>query len=323
MEPSNSQQMQAAENDARRIEKAKRAAAKAEQKRAGSKAQMRETWRSSGIYPVLPDVRAWMDHRPTALHGVSLDAYAGGILSQHGEDGITYELMKRVGVKARRCIELGCGHNGGNAGILVAGLDCQGLLVDGDPELVAIATATFAGFPVTIKSAWIMRETVNDLVKDEGFSGEIDYLGIDVDGIDWWLWEALVTVRPRLVIVEYNALFGPDVSVTVPYAADFSRKARNEQGRSAWPKGYFGASLRAFERLGKRLGYRLVAVAPLSSNAYFIREGLACDTPTLTTEQAFVAPTKRKHIALATRIADLGGVHAWAERAGVELVEVP
>jgi hypothetical protein len=328
--------MQATEEDARRMEKGKRlsaaerrmekekrAVAMAELNRTRPKAQMREAWRSSGIYPMLPDVRAWIDHRQPAHYGADLDAYADGILSQHGEDGITYELLKRVGVTTRRCVELGCGHNGGNAGFLMAGLDYSGLWVDGDPELVAIATATFAGFPVTVKSAWITRETVNKLVEDEGFTGEIDYLGIDIDGIDWWLWEALVAVRPRLVIVEYNALFGPDVSVTVPYAADFSRKERNEQGGLRWPKGYFGASLRAFERLGKRLGYRLVAVAPMSSNAYFVREGLASGTPTLATEQAFVAPTKLRHISIATRVADLGGVLAWAERAGVALVEVP
>lgn len=315
--------MQASEKEARRMEKEKRAAEIAERKRTGPKAQMREAWRSSGIHPMLPDVRAWIDSRQSAPHVASLDAYADKILSQHGEDGITYELLKRVGITTRRCVELGCGHNGGNAGILVAGLDYQGLWVDGDPELVAIAIATFAGLPITIKSTWIARETVNELIKDAGLSGEIDYLGIDVDGMDWWLWEALVAVRPSLVIVEYTAMFGPDASVTVPYAADFSRKERNEQGRFVWPKGYYGASLRAFERLGKRLGYRLVAVAPNSSNAYFIREGLASGTPTLTVEQAFVAPTKAKDIFYATQIADLGGVHAWAEQAGVELVKVP
>lgn len=317
--------MQASEKEARRMEKEKRAAEIAEQKRTAPKNLMREAWRSSGIFPPLPDVRAWVARRQSAPHVASLDAYADKILSQHGEDGITYELLKRVGITTRRCVELGCGHNGGNAGILVAGLDYQGLWVDGDPELVAIAIATFAGLPITIKSTWIARETVNELIKDAGLSGEIDYLGIDLDGMDWWLWEALVAVCPRLVIVEYNALFGPDVSVTVPYAADFSRKERNEQGGLRWPKGYYGASLRAFERLGKRLGYRLVAVAPESSNAYFVREGLASGTPTLTTEQAFVAPPpiKVKQRRIAARIAELGGVHVWAEQAGVELVKVP
>lgn len=318
--------MQATEKDARRMEKEKRAAAKAEQKRTATKNRMREAWRSSGIYPMLPDVCTWIAERDCwhpAPHSTGLDAYADKILSQHGEDGITYELLKRIGITTRRCIEICCGHNGGNAGFLVAGLGYQGLWVDGDAELAAIAAARFAGFPVTVKNAWITRETVNELVEDAGFSGELDYLGIDVDGMDWWLWEALVAVRPRLVIVEYNALFGPDVSVTVPYAADFSRKERNEQGSLRWPKGYFGASLRAFERLGKRLGYRLAAVAPMSSNAYFVREGLASGTPTLTVEQAFVAPTRPNHITHATRIADLGGVHAWAERAGVALVDVP
>lgn len=124
------------------------------------------------------------------------------------------------------------------------------------------------------------------------------------------------------MIVEYNPLFGLEESVTIQYASNFYRKKRDSQGGLVWPKGYYGASLRAFERLGKKLNYRLVAVAPQSSNAYFIREELACDTPTMTVEQVFVPPVKDKYLAHYKKIIDAGGVKAWAEQNGVELIEV-
>jgi hypothetical protein len=286
-----------------------------------TKADLRERWRAVGAHPTLPDVSARLaelDRRPRSER---LDDYAERIVSQHGEDGVTYELLKRVGMGSRTCVEIGCGHNGGNTGFLVAGLGYRGLFLDGDKELISIGAATFADTKAVFRHAWITRETVNELLQAEGFSGEIDCLGVDLDGIDLWIWESLTAVRSRLVVIEYNAWLGPDVSVTIPYMADFSRKAREAAGGLVWPKGYFGASLRALERRGRSLGYRLVATAPSSSNAYFVRADLAAGTPTLTVEQAFRPPTKRKHVAHAERIARIG-VDAWAARSQVELVEI-
>src|SRR4051812_14134604 len=70
----------------------------------------------------LPDVRAVvgeLERRPRAL---PLEEYVHPIASQHGEDGVTVEMFRRVGIEHRRAVELGCGSNGGNAAVLVAGL---------------------------------------------------------------------------------------------------------------------------------------------------------------------------------------------------------
>ena len=42
-------------------------------------------------------------------------------------------------------------------------------------------------------------------------------------GNDYWVWQRLDACSPRIVILEFNAAFGPDRAVTVPYDPAFDR----------------------------------------------------------------------------------------------------
>ena len=77
-----------------------------------------------------------------------------------------------------------------------------------------------------------------------GFEGEIDLLSLDIDGIDYWIWEALEVIRPRVVVAEIQCIWGADRAVTVPYDPQF--RAEYVQGFGI----YSGASLKAFIKLG-------------------------------------------------------------------------
>lgn len=71
--------------------------------------------------------------------------------------------------------------------------------------------------------------------------------------------------RQRVVVIEYNAAFGPERSVTVPYEPRFERHAKHASGF------YCGASITALERLARRKGYALVACDSAGVNALFVR----------------------------------------------------
>ena len=106
---------------------------------------------------------------------------------------------------------------------------------------------------------------IDDLLVEVGADGEIDLLSIDIDGNDLWVWEAVARTSARVVVVEYNASFGPDRSVSVPYDPDFDRMARH-------PSGYYhGASVTALARLGARKGYVLAGCDSNGVNAFFVR----------------------------------------------------
>jgi hypothetical protein len=267
-------------------------------------ARKRERRASMSLPADLPEVVTALLRRDP---GDALPTYAARVLSQHGEDGVAVEVLRRIGIEHRRCVEIGCGGNGGNAGILIAGLGFDGLLIDGNPDLVEMAGSLYATCAATAVSAWVTREGVNALLAEHGFEGDLDYLGIDLDGIDYWIWDAL-EVRPRFMICEYNAQLGREAAVTVPYAPDFNRKTRDRAtGRYVVPKGFWGASLAAFEYLGRRKGYRLVATIPGSPNAVFVRDDLDGGLPAIDPAEAWRPPTK--------------GTTASAQRAIYEVVE--
>jgi hypothetical protein len=194
--------------------------------------------------------------------------------SQNGEDGITLALLLEAGIATRRFVELGCGTNGGNSGFLCNELGWDGLMVDGSAANVEVLNAQLPPGRVKVVEAWLTADSVDALIREHGFSGEVDVLSIDIDGNDYWLWERITSISPRIVIVEYNSAFGPDRAVVVPYDPGFER-CSVEGGAGL----YYGASLAALTELGKRLGYRLICIEPRGVNAYFLRNDVAPHVP--------------------------------------------
>lgn len=204
------------------------------------------------------------------------------IHSQNGEDGILHYLFSVIGTTNKRVLEV-CVQSGieCNAANLILNEGWDGLLFDG--SLVNIEAgrryysrcADTTSLPPRLEAAWITAETINEVVSKNGFSGEIDLFSLDIDGVDYWIWKALTVVNPRVVMLEFNTLWGPEDSVTIPYNSAF-RAEFTPLGPN-----YAGASLAAFTKLAAEKGYRLVGVERLSINAFFVRNDVA---PTLIPE---------------------------------------
>jgi hypothetical protein len=226
------------------------------------------------------------------------------IRSQNEEDGLLLALFKRIGTTNRRCVEIGCGSNGGNSGFLVQECGWTGLMVDANRASIATVTVRYAGHAVTIVKHRVTREDVNQLLTVNGFSGELDLLSLDIDGNDYWVWEAITVCSPRVVVLEYNWLFGPDRAVTVPYDADFKVGASGTRS-------YRGASLAAFAHLARRKGYRLVATERV--NAVFLRSDVAPEIPAIAVAQGFRPPNN---------VARAQDAFAKIENAGLKLVTI-
>jgi hypothetical protein len=201
--------------------------------------------------------------------------------SQNEEDGLTLAIFAEIGAVVRRFIEFGCGSNGGNSGFLAAELGWSGLMVDGDEAKVKMCREAFPDPNVRVVHRWIAVENVNGMVTEQGLGGEVDFLSIDLDGNDYWIWKALTACLPRLVVMEYNSAFGPERAVAVPYRPDFDRKNYSEDNL------YFGASLAGLEKLGIARGYRLIAVEPRGTNAYFLRNDVPSGLPTRTCRELY------------------------------------
>lgn len=227
-----------------------------------------------------------------------------GYLSQNEEDGLLLALFRRIGTTDRRFVEIGCGMNGGNSGFLAQECGWSGLMVDAKTESIEKVTVRFKGHQVKAVKQRVTREGVNGMLEKFGFTGEIDLLSIDIDGMDYWVWEAVNACSPRVVAIEYNWLFGGERAVTIPYSSEFDLGAIGNRG-------YRGASLAALAHLGRKKGYRLVATERV--NAFFLRNDLGSDIGEIDVARGYRAPLN------ITRGKD---VYQKIAKAGLPLVDV-
>ncbi len=198
--------------------------------------------------------------------------------SQNEEDGILLALLERAGWGSRRFVEIGSGSSGGNAALLAYECGWAGLMLELSPVAAAAARRLFAGNPgVCVVEAQVTPANVNALLADNGFADEIDLLSIDIDSYDYWILHAINVCSPRILMLEYNALFGSERRVTIPL----------EQSLDKAPKGYAGASLAALTALAGAKGYRLVACEDSGVNAFFLRRDVAPEIPEVSPARAF------------------------------------
>jgi hypothetical protein len=197
--------------------------------------------------------------------------------SQNGEDGILLYIFSVIGSTNRKAVEI-CAGDGMECNIanLIINHGWTGLLFDADEAKIARGRQLYGGLsdtfirPPQLVHTWITTDNVNNLVRGHGFEGEIDLLSLDIDGNDYWIWKALDCIQPRVIVLEYNAWWGPHRSVTVPYDPAF------QVDLSRQPL-YCGASLAAFVKLAREKGYRLVGSDRMEINAFFVRSDLGCD----------------------------------------------
>lgn len=190
------------------------------------------------------------------------------IFSQWGEDGIIQQLLSSVAIANPTFIEFGVENFAeSNCRFLMMNNNWSGFVVDGSQRWINSLNANMPRWKYDLRAACAMmtRENINQILQQSGFDADLGLMSIDVDGIDYWLWEAMDAFRPRIVIVEYNALFGGERAITVPYDPTFVQKEQH------YSELYFGASLAAFDHLARQKGYSLVCGESTGVNAFFVR----------------------------------------------------
>src|SRR5690349_15345422 len=199
-----------------------------------------------------------------------LNRYEHQVFSQNGEDGILQEIFRRVESRDRTFVEIGVGDGQTNNTTFLLTQGWRGQWIEGSARSVERIRRSFRA-PLTdgrlsLVHAEVTAENVAELLRRAGAPAEPDLLSLDIDRNTWWvLSAALKALRPRAVVVEYNATYPADVDWVVAYHA-----ARWWNRTS-----YFGASLKAFERLGREHGLRLVGCDLTGVNAFFVRNELA------------------------------------------------
>lgn len=203
--------------------------------------------------------------------------------SQFGEDGIIEALLRQAGASGPGYfVEFGAwdGRHLSNCAKL-ADEGWAGCFIEGDAERHTVLQKNYAERPqVSTLHAFVTSRgagALDVLLDSVGAPEQPSVMSIDVDGTDYYIWEAVERHKPLLCLIEFN----PTVPAEVSFVQDDD------------PSVHQGCSLTALDELGRRKGYRLVAATAL--NGFFMRDdvcrekGIAVYEPHQVKDQTYEA----------------------------------
>ncbi len=207
----------------------------------------------------------------------AFNAHELTVYSQNGEDGLLLYIFSKITPLLKTFVEFGVEDGREcNAANLAINFGWRGLLMDGSKDKVNAGRIYYKkklgskSENVKFIHTFITKENINEILTSNEITGEIDLLSIDIDGNDYWVWKEISVINPRVVVIEYNASFGSEKSVTIPYDPTFVWNSKKI------PDMFFtGASLELLTRFAEKKGYVLVGCDSNGVNAFFVRNDVA------------------------------------------------
>lgn len=188
--------------------------------------------------------------------------------SQNGEDGILDVLRKKLLSSNRYFVEIGAADGiENNTGWLLVAEKYNGLLIEGSEKLVERARRTVVGFSIGAEchNMFVTKESVRD-IKALALHHDPDVFSLDIDGNDYYIAQSILDngFRPKIFVVEYNSVYGPERSMTIEYQSDFVFT-------NAHPTHlYYGVSIAGWKKFFENNGYCFVTVDRNGVNGFFV-----------------------------------------------------
>ncbi len=184
--------------------------------------------------------------------------YARAKYSQNGEEGILFELFKRIGVEPPGTfVEFGVGPGVACSNtLLLAENGGHGVWIECDdvsfPKAKALGD-TFEGRVETLHELIALEgeKSLDAILAKTKTPHDVDFMSIDIDSYDLHVWESLKNYKPKIVLFEINS--------SIPVGVEFSHKPGVDSG----------ASFTTATRVGREKGYVVVAH---TGNLFFVDE---------------------------------------------------
>ncbi len=199
----------------------------------------------------------------------SLEEVEFQVYSQFGEDGIIQWLIHNVDINEKTFVEFGVeDYTEANTRFLLMNNNWTGLVIDGSMENINRLKKWkyMWKYDLLAVAGFITKDNINRMITAAGFHDDIGILSIDLDGNDYWILNAIDCVRPRILICEYNNIFGNEELVSVPYDAAFDRTQKHYSNL------YWGASLGSYRAWADKNGYYYMGSNSAGNNAFFVRK---------------------------------------------------
>jgi hypothetical protein len=194
------------------------------------------------------------------------------IFSQWGEDGIIQYLISKIDIPNKIFVEFGVeNYLESNTRFLLINDNWSGLVIDGSRANINFIKKDPISWrhDITAIHSFITKDNINELIRQTVNEQDIGLLSIDIDGNDYWILDEIKIIKPRILICEYNSVFGGRHAVTTPYSPGFVRR------KAHFSDLYFGASLTAICDLADAKGFDFVGTNSAGVNAFFIRKDLS------------------------------------------------
>lgn len=211
---------------------------------------------------------AGYDHPQAAVYEapdepVDLRAAERKVYSQAGEDGVIERIFEIIEPTEKYAVEFGAADGIGLSNVrhLVLDKGWRSFQIEGDPGKAARLKENYRDVPgTTTLQAWVWPGNVEILFEEAGVPRDFDFLVIDIDSNDYYVWRAIQNFRPKVVMIEANSRFPPPDKMVIEF------HPMNYWDGSA----YAGASLQSLADLGKRKGYELIYHMSNGVNAFFV-----------------------------------------------------
>jgi hypothetical protein len=194
------------------------------------------------------------------------------VFSQFEEDGKLLFIFATLGIASGTFVDIGAADGiNSNCANLALNFGWRGLFLEGDAGRVRRGETFYRehedtwAYPPKFVHAMITRENINQILRDAQTPADVDLVSIDIDGNDYWVWDAIDCITPKVVIIETHVEFG-ERSIVVPYDKDYVYPGRHPD--------YHGASPAAMAKLAHKKGYRLVGASDYGFNTIYVRRGL-------------------------------------------------
>jgi hypothetical protein len=207
-------------------------------------------------------------HNQRYIQSLRITHFHKSVFAQNGEDGIIEEIFRRIGLGNKYFVEFGVhGVKNNSTFLLLKGWSGLWIGAEKNSDINGRFRQVLNSGALKFAKRWVTNENIEEILRENGVPEDFDFLSIDLDGNDYWIWRAITKYSPRVVCIEYNATFPSGTSWIMSYNPTHQWDTTS----------YFGASLKALEVLGKQKGYALVGCDFSGCNAFFVRSDQSLD----------------------------------------------
>ena len=134
--------------------------------------------------------------------------FSSNVYSQFGEDGVIRKIFEIIGIKSKVCVEFGAWdgfHLSNTANLWTK--SWKGVLIEGNKKRFRCLVENVKAYDCICIQSFVDSKgesSLESLLVMHGITTTIDLLSIDIDGNDYYIFESLREIRPRVIICEYN-----------------------------------------------------------------------------------------------------------------------